>query len=69
MAIKRFLLFTAPKAGDRKQFVASFDTRDEGVDMAGKLKGDLPMRWQVVDSADSKVVAEHAGSEGQPAEG
>jgi hypothetical protein len=68
MGIKRYLLFTAPKAGDRKQFVASFETREEGANMGAKLKGDLPMRWQVVDSADSKVVAEHAGSEEQPAE-
>ena len=66
MAIKRFLLFTAPSAGERKQFVASFDTREASVDMAEKLKGDCPMRWQVVDSADSKVVAEHAGSEPLP---
>jgi hypothetical protein len=66
MGVKRFLLFTAPAAGERKQFVASFETREAGVDVARKLECDRHMRWQVIDSDSTKVVAEHGGSE-QPA--
>jgi hypothetical protein len=62
MAIKRFLLFTAPAADERKQFVASFDTREEGVQAAEKLKADSFMRWQVIDGESAKAVAEHPGS-------
>lgn len=61
MAIKKFLLFTAPNETERKSFVASFDTRDDAVDTAKKLKGESPMRWQVIDSATAACVAEHRG--------
>ena len=63
MGVKRFLLFTAPAAGESKQFVASFETREAGVSVAEKLEGDGRMRWQVIDGDSSKVVAEHCGSE------
>ncbi len=63
MGIKRFLLFTAPAAGERKQYVASFDTREAAVDVAEKLEGGCLMRWELIDSDSTKVVAEHRGSE------
>ena len=62
MGIKRFLLFTATN-GERKQYVASFDSREAGVAVAGKLNSDGRMRWELVDSDSGKVVAEHRASE------
>ena len=61
MAIKKYLLFTAASDAERKMFIASFDTSDDAVDTARKLKGDTPMRWQVIDAATAACVAEHRG--------
>ncbi len=61
MAIKKFLLFTAPNESERKSFVASFESSEDAVDTAKKLKGDTPMRWQVIDSSTAMCVAEHRG--------
>jgi len=51
---KKFLLFTAPN-------VASFESREDAVDIARRLKGESPMRWQVIDSVTADCVAEHRG--------
>ncbi len=61
MAIKNFLLFTAPNDAERKTFIASFKSRDDAVHTAKKLKGNSPMRWQVIDCATAACVAEHRG--------
>jgi len=61
MALKKFLLFTAPSDTERKSFVASFDSRDDAVEIAKRLKGESPMRWQVIDSVTAACVAEHRG--------
>jgi hypothetical protein len=61
VAIKQFLLFTAPNETGRKSFVASFESREDAVDVARRLKGETPMRWQVIDSTTAACVAEHRG--------
>ena len=61
VAIKQFLLFTAASDAERKMFIASFESSDEAVQTAKKLKGDSPMRWQVIDSVTATCVAEHRG--------
>ncbi len=61
MAIKKYLLFTAPSNTERKSFVASFDSREDAVDIARRLKGETPMRWQVIDTVTAACVAEHRG--------
>lgn len=61
MAIKKYLLFTAPNDTERKSFVASFDSREDAVDIARRLKGVTPMRWQVIETATAACVAEHRG--------
>jgi hypothetical protein len=61
MAIKQFLLFTAPSDSERKSFVASFESSEDAVDIAKRLKGETPMRWQVIDSATAACIAEHRG--------
>jgi hypothetical protein len=60
--LKRFLLFTAPTAHGRKQYVASFNSRNDAITGAEILKSDPAMRWQVVDTETSEVVAEDPGS-------
>ena len=60
MAIKKFLLFVTPTETDRKTFVASFDSSDDAVETAKKLKGETRMRWQVIDTATARCVAEQA---------
>jgi hypothetical protein len=59
--MKKYLLFTAPDDTARKAFVASFDSREDAVDIARRLKGETPMRWQVIDSSTAACVAEHRG--------
>ena len=61
MPYKKFLLFTAPNESEGKSFVASFDSSEDAVDIARRLKGESPMRWQVIDSVTSDCVAEHRG--------
>ena len=61
VAIKQFLLFTAPNETGHKCFVASFESRKDAVDTARRLKGATPMRWQVIDSSTTACVAEHRG--------
>jgi len=64
MTVKQFLLFTSSNAKERKQFVASFDSRENAIEVAEKIKPtDSAMRWQVIDSRSGKVVAEDPGSE------
>ncbi len=60
MAIKKFLLFVTPPETERKTFVASFDSRDDAVETAKKLKGETRMRWQVIDTATAACVAEQS---------
>lgn len=64
MAIKKFLLFTAPSKTERKSFVASFESSEDAVSTAKRLKGETPMRWQVIDSVTADCVAEHHGGAG-----
>lgn len=61
MALKKFLLFTSPSELERKSFVASFESSEDAIDIARRLKGDTPMRWQVIDSNTAACVAEHRG--------
>jgi len=61
VAIKQFLLFTAASDAERKMFIASFETSEDAVQTAKKLKGNSPMRWQVIDSVTAACVAEHRG--------
>ncbi len=61
MRIKKFLLFTAPAAGERKNFVGSFETRDEAIEAAGKLKDGGGLWWQVIETATAECVAEDPG--------
>ena len=61
VAIKKFLLFTAPNETAHKSFVASFESPEDAVDVARRLKGETPMRWQVIDTATAACVAEHRG--------
>ena len=61
MAIKKFLLFTAPNDSERKSFVASFESSEDAISTAKRLKGESPMRWQVIDTLTAVCVAEHRG--------
>ena len=61
MAIKQYLLFTAANDTERKMFIASFESSEDAVDTARKLKGTTPMRWQVIDTVTAACVAEHRG--------
>ena len=61
MPFKKFLLFTAPSDSEGKSFVASFDSSEDAVDIARRLKGESPMRWQVIDADTAACVAEHRG--------
>ncbi len=61
MAIKQYLLFTAANDAERKMFIASFESSEDAVDTARKLKGTTPMRWQVIDTVTAACVAEHRG--------
>jgi hypothetical protein len=59
--LRRFALFHAPSALERKQYVASFFSREEAMANGEKLKTDPAMRWQVIDNQTSEVVAEDPG--------
>ena len=59
--LKRFLLFTTPATGGMKNYVASYDTREDAIGMAEKLKAQAALRWQVIDNLTSEVVAEDPG--------
>ena len=59
--LKRFLLFTTPVGGGLKNYVASYETREDAIGMAEKLKSQNPTRWQVIDNLTSEVVAEDPG--------
>jgi hypothetical protein len=61
VAIKQYLLFTAPSEAERKMFIASFESSEDAVNTARKLKGNSPMRWQVIDSVTAACVAEYRG--------
>ena len=69
MRLKKFLLFSAPSAGDRKNFAASFDTREEAIDAAGLLKRDGHRWWQVIETATAECVAEDPGWDLPPEKG
>ena len=59
--LKRFLLFTMPATGGMKNYVASYETREDAIGMAEKLKAKAALRWQVIDNLTSEVVAEDPG--------
>ena len=61
MRIKKFLLFTAPAAGDRKTFVGSFESREEAIAAAGRLKEGGGLWWQVIETATAECVAQDPG--------
>ncbi len=61
MRIKKFLLFTAPAAGERKNFAGSHETRDEAIQAAGRLKDGGGLWWQVIETATAECVAEDPG--------
>lgn len=61
MRVKKFLLFTAPAAGERKNFAGSFETRDEAIEAAGRLKDRGGLWWQVIETATAECVAEDPG--------
>jgi hypothetical protein len=61
VAIKQYLLFTAASVAERKMFIASFASSEDAVDTARRLKGNTPMRWQVIDSVTAACVAEYRG--------
>ena len=61
MRIKKLLLFTAPAAGKRKNFAGSFETRDEAIEAAGKLKDGSGLWWQVIETATGECVAQDPG--------
>jgi hypothetical protein len=64
MTVKQFLLFTSSNEKERKQFVASFDSGENAIGVAEKIKlTNSTMRWQVIDSRSGKIVAEDPGSE------
>ena len=46
-------------AGRAQAVCGVVQTLEAGVDVAGKLPGDGAMRWELVDSDSSRVVAEH----------
>ena len=56
--LQRFLLFTAPARGDRKLFVASFQSIDDALVAAEKAKSPATKYWQVVDKISGAIVAE-----------
>lgn len=56
--LQRFLVFTAPKRGERKAFIASFAVLDAAIAEAEKLKVGATTYWQVVDKISNQVVAE-----------
>jgi hypothetical protein len=60
--LKRFILFTAASRRNRKDFVASFSSREEAIAKAEIMKTDGTMRWQVFDNHISEVVAEDPGA-------
>ena len=60
--LKRFLLFTTPTAGGLKNYVASYESREDAIVMAETLKSGNPLRWQVIDNLTSEVVAEDPGA-------
>ena len=59
--LQRFLLFTAPARGERKMFVASFQTIDDALVRAEKVKTGATAYWQVVDKISGAIVAEDMG--------
>jgi len=61
MRIKKFLLFTAPAAGERKSFAGSFDTREDAIEAAGRIQDGGKAWWQVVETATAECVAEDPG--------
>jgi hypothetical protein len=59
--LRRFALFHAQNAFERKQYVASFMSREEAMAHGEQLKTGPAMRWQVIDNHTSEVVAEDPG--------
>lgn len=68
MRIKKFLLFTAACAGQRKTFAGSFDTREEAIEAAARIKDGSGPWWQVIETATAECVAQDPGwTSGAPA--
>ena len=61
MRIKKFLLFTAPAAGERKTFAGSFESREQAIEAAGTLKSGCGLWWQVIETATAECVAQDPG--------
>lgn len=66
MRIKKFLMFTAPAAGERKAYAGSFETRDDAIEAAGKLKERGGLWWQVIETATAECVAQDPSWTAQP---
>ena len=56
--LKRFLLFTTPPVGGRKDYVASYHSREEAIVAAEQIKVDRGNCWQIIDNHTAEVVAE-----------
>jgi len=54
-------LFTTPTQGGLKNYVMSYQTREEAIAMAESLKAKQAVRWQVIDNQTSEAVAEDHG--------
>lgn len=59
--VKQYLLFVAPTALERKNYVASYKTREQAIRVAETLKIDQAIRWQVFDKVSGELVAEDPG--------
>jgi hypothetical protein len=62
IGLRRFHLFVGPRAQSKKLFVASYSSSADAI-LAAEERKTLPeMRWQVLDSHTSEVVAEDPGN-------
>ncbi len=59
--LKRFLLFTTPLLGGRKDYVASYHSREEAIAAAEQINVNTGNRWQIIDNHTAEVVAEFPG--------
>jgi hypothetical protein len=64
--LKRFALFVAASATERRTYVGSFHEKEQALTEVARLITGPGMRWYVVDNTDSKVVAEHNPPAPQP---
>jgi hypothetical protein len=58
----KFLLFAAATTRGRRVFTASFDSREDAILAAEKMKTTSDVSWHVIDDSTSEIVAEDPGS-------